>query len=239
MFIKYGLTIISLCATTILWAGSDWDYQNPKDWASANQQYQACAGINQSPIDIRDTVTANLPPLEFNYHTTAKSVQNIGHTMQIEFNQGASLVLDGQTFLLEQFHVHSPSENNINGQSYPMELHLVHASDKGELAVVALMFQHGLENEKLKHIWNSLPKNVGESNQLYSKNKAESYLPNNLEYYRFNGSLTTPPCSEGVRWVVFKEIQQASNEQIESFMELMGHPNNRPIQPLGARLILE
>lgn len=239
MFIKYGLTIISLCATTILWAGSDWDYQNPKDWASANQQYQACAGINQSPIDIRDTVTANLPPLEFNYHTTAKSVQNIGHTMQIEFNQGASLVLDGQTFLLEQFHVHSPSENNINGQSYPMELHLVHASDKGELAVVALMFQHGLENEKLKHIWNSLPKNVGESNQLYSKNKAESYLPNNLEYYRFNGSLTTPPCSEGVRWVVFKEIQQASNEQIESFMELMGHPNNRPIQPIGARLILE
>ncbi|MDO6646230.1 carbonic anhydrase [Acinetobacter guillouiae] len=239
MFIKYGLTIISLCATTILWAGSDWDYQNPKDWASANQQYQACAGINQSPIDIRDTVTANLPPLEFNYHTTAKSVQNIGHTMQIEFNQGASLVLDGQTFLLEQFHVHSPSENNINGQSYPMELHLVHASDKGELAVVALMFQHGLKNEKLKHIWNSLPKNVGESNQLYSKNKAESYLPNNLEYYRFNGSLTTPPCSEGVRWVVFKEIQQASNEQIESFMELMGHPNNRPIQPIGARLILE
>ncbi|ENV17198.1 carbonic anhydrase [Acinetobacter guillouiae] len=239
MFIKYGLTIISLCATTILWAGSDWDYQNPKDWASANQQYQACAGINQSPIDIRDTVTANLPPLEFNYHTTAKSVQNIGHTMQIEFNQGASLVLDGQTFLLEQFHVHSPSENNINGQSYPMELHLVHASDKGELAVVALMFQHGLENEKLKHIWNSLPKNVGESNQLYSKNKADSYLPNNLEYYRFNGSLTTPPCSEGVRWVVFKEIQQASNEQIESFMELMGHPNNRPIQPIGARLILE
>jgi len=239
MFIKYGLTIISLCATTMLWAGSDWDYQNPKDWASANQQYQACAGINQSPIDIRDTVTANLPPLEFNYHTTAKSVQNIGHTMQIEFNQGASLVLDGQTFLLEQFHVHSPSENNINGQSYPMELHLVHASDKGELAVVALMFQHGLENEKLKHIWNSLPKNVGESNQLYSKNKADSYLPNNLEYYRFNGSLTTPPCSEGVRWVVFKEIQQASSEQIESFMELMGHPNNRPIQPIGARLILE
>jgi len=239
MFIKYGLTIISLCATTMLWAGSDWDYQNPKDWASANQQYQACAGINQSPIDIRDTVTANLPPLEFNYHTTAKSVQNIGHTMQIEFNQGASLVLDGQTFLLEQFHVHSPSENNINGQSYPMELHLVHASDKGELVVVALMFQHGLENEKLKHIWNSLPKNVGESNQLYSKNKADSYLPNNLEYYRFNGSLTTPPCSEGVRWVVFKEIQQASSEQIESFMELMGHPNNRPIQPIGARLILE
>lgn len=89
-------------------------------------------------------MTANLPPLEFNYHTTAKSVQNIGYTMQIEFNQGASLVLDGQTFLLEQFHVHSPSENNINGQSYPMELHLVHASDKGELAVVALMFQHGL-----------------------------------------------------------------------------------------------
>ena len=75
--------------------------------------------------------------------------------------------------------------------------------------------------------------------RLFSKNKADSYLPNNLEYYRFNGSLTTPPCSEGVRWVVFKEIQQASSEQIESFMELMGHPNNRPIQPIGARLILE
>ncbi|MBJ9952833.1 MULTISPECIES: carbonic anhydrase family protein [unclassified Acinetobacter] len=239
MFLKYSFTIMGLFVSTILWAGADWDYNNSRDWANTNQKYQACAGVNQSPIDIRDTVSAHLPPLKLNYHTTAKSVQNTGHTMQIDFNKGASLELDGQNFYLEQFHIHSPSENNINGQSYPMELHLVHASEQGELAVIALMFQQGLENEKLNHIWSVLPTKLGESNQLYSKNNADSYLPQKLDYYRFNGSLTTPPCTEGVRWVVLKEIQQASSDQIGAFTQLMGHPNNRPIQSIGARLILE
>ena len=135
--------------------------------------------------------------------------------------------------------MHSPSENTIQGKRYPMELHLVHASDKGELAVVALMFEAGQQNAKLQHIWDVLPKKTGETRLLKSKNTAASFLPEHLDYYRFNGSLTTPPCSEGVRWLVIKEIQQASQAQIKAFADLMAEPNNRPIQPIGARVILE
>lgn len=239
MFFKHGLFLATLFAANSLWAGADWDYKHPEQWSTLNQHYQACSGLNQSPINIDRTVKADLEPLQFNYDTTAKLVQNHGHTVQVEFNQGAYLTLDGQQFALKQFHLHSPSENTIQGKSYPMELHLVHASAQGELAVVALMFEQGKENAKLKHIWEVLPKKMGEIRTLNSQNKAASFLPDHLDYYRFNGSLTTPPCSEGVRWLVIKEIQQASQAQIKAFADLMAEPNNRPIQPIGARVILE
>lgn len=239
MFFKYGLFFTALFAANSLWAGADWDYKNPAQWSKLNPHYQACSGLNQSPINIERTIQADLTPLKFDYDSTAKAVQNHGHTIQVEFNEGASLTLDGQKFDLKQFHLHSPSENTIQGKRYPMELHLVHASDKGELAVVALMFEEGQQNAKLQHIWDVLPKKTGETRLLKSKNTAASFLPEHLDYYRFNGSLTTPPCSEGVRWLVIKEIQQASKAQIKAFADLMAEPNNRPIQPIGARVILE
>lgn len=239
MFFKHGLFFTTLFVANSSWAGADWDYKNPAQWSQVSQHYQACSGLNQSPINIEHTVKANLTPLKFDYDTTAKAVKNQGHTVQVEFNEGAYLTLDGQRFSLKQFHLHSPSENTIQGKSYPMELHLVHASEQGELAVVALMFAEGKENAKLQHIWNVLPKKMGEIRTLNTQNKAASFLPERLDYYRFNGSLTTPPCSEGVRWLVIKEIQQASKAQIKAFADLMAEPNNRPIQPIGARVILE
>lgn len=239
MFFKHGLLFTVIFTSTSIWAGADWDYKNPAQWSQLSQNYQACSGLNQSPINIENTIKAELKPLKFHYDSTAKSVQNNGHTIQVEFHHGASLALDGQNFALKQFHLHSPSENTIHGKSYPMELHLVHVSDQGELAVVALMFEAGQENTKLQQIWNALPKKIAEIRSLDSRNKASSFLPNQLDYYRFNGSLTTPPCSEGVRWLVIKEVQQASKAQIKAFADLMAEPNNRPIQPIGARIILE
>lgn len=239
MFFKHGLLFTVIFTSTSIWAGADWDYKTPAQWSQLSENYQACSGLNQSPINIQNTVEAELKPLKFNYNSTAKSVQHHGHTIQVDFHQGASLALDGQHFALKQFHLHSPSENTIHGKSYPMELHLVHASDQGELAVVALMFEAGLENDKLQQIWKSLPKKLGETRQLSSQSKASSFLPTQLDYYRFNGSLTTPPCSEGVRWLVIKDIQQASPAQIKAFADLLAEPNNRPIQPIGARMILE
>lgn len=239
MFFKHGLFFTALFAANSLWAGADWDYKNPAQWSKLNPHYQACSGLNQSPINIERTIQADLAPLKFDHDSTAKAVQNHGHTVQVEFNDGASLTLDGQKFDLKQFHLHSPSENTIHGKRYPMELHLVHASAQGELAVVALMFEEGKQNAKLQHIWEVLPKKKGETRTLHSKNTAASFLPERLDYYRFNGSLTTPPCSEGVRWLVIKEIQQASKAQIKAFADLMAEPNNRPIQPIGARVILE
>lgn len=239
MLIRRILMSLTLISATASNADADWDYKNAHNWSNVNHKYQSCSGINQSPIDIRNTIKAKLEPLKFNYKTTAKAISHNGHTVQVDFNQGASLNIDNKTFYLHQFHIHSPSENTIKGESFPMEIHLVHASAQGELAVVALMFKEGKENAALKHIWDVLPKKVGEVRLLKDEQVAQMYLPSKLDYYRFSGSLTTPPCTEGVRWVVIKDIQHVSKQQIAAFSTLLGHPNNRPVQPLGARLILE
>ncbi len=118
-------------------------------------------------------------------------------------------------------------------------MHLVHATPAGELAVLAIMFQEGQENPKLKQLWQELPQQPGEAIILNHQDVAAAFLPEQRDYYRFNGSLTTPPCTEGVRWIIFKQIQQASRQQIQAFSQLMEHPNNRPVQPTNARLVLE
>lgn len=126
MFSKYGLFFTTFLFTLNVSAGADWNYKTPENWSKINDKYHACSGLNQSPIDIQNTIQAQLPPLIFNYDTTAKNIKNNGHTVQVEFNQGATLELDNKKFELKQFHLHSPSENTILGKSYPMELHLVH-----------------------------------------------------------------------------------------------------------------
>lgn len=156
------------------------------------------------------------------------------HTLQANFHQGSYLSLEGERFQLLQMHLHSPSENTIQGKSFPMELHLVHASEKGELAVVAVMYEQGKKNQALDGLWQQ-----HRQSQKGLNLNADQFLPTHREYYRFNGSLTTPPCTEGVRWVVLKDIQQASAQQIANFAALMGYPNNRPVQATNARLVLD
>ncbi|WP_416240585.1 carbonic anhydrase [Acinetobacter sp. CFCC 10889] len=236
--------VVSLGTSTTLYAdqATDWGYEAnnaPEKWASLSEKYHACSGLNQSPIDIKNTTSAKLEPLKFNYAATAKSIVNNGHTVQVDFNAGNTLTLDGQEFVLKQFHLHSPSENKINGVSYPMEMHLVHANAQGELAVVAVMYQKGQLNQSLAQIWSNLPKQAGQSFMFTGNLDAASFLPKKLDYYRFNGSLTTPPCTEGVRWIVLKDIQSASEAQFDEFNKLLAHPNNRPVQPVNARIVLE
>lgn len=231
------LTVMGL--STAVFADADWNYDQPEQWSTLNQKYSACNGLNQSPINIERTVKAELEPLKFSYNTMIHAIENKGHTVQVDFAQGGELQLDDETFVLKQFHLHSPSENLIKGKSYPLEIHFVHANAQGELAVVAMMFEQGTENPMLKRMWNRLPKKQGEKVVLKKPQPVNEMLPKNLDYYRFSGSLTTPPCSEGVRWLILKEIQQASKQQISEFSKLMGHSNNRPVQPLNGRVILE
>ena len=240
---KITLTLLAMMATFAhADQATDWGYEAnnaPEKWASLSEKYHACSGLNQSPIDIKNTTSAKLEPLKFNYAATAKSIVNNGHTVQVDFNAGNTLTLDGQAFVLKQFHLHSPSENKINGVSYPMEMHLVHANAQGELAVVAVMYQKGQLNQSLAQIWSNLPKQAGQSFMFTGNLGAASFLPKKLDYYRFNGSLTTPPCTEGVRWIVLKDIQSASEAQFDVFNKLLSHPNNRPVQPVNARVVLE
>lgn len=236
-----GLTCALLLSTTVM-AAPHWGYEGaegPNYWAKLSPDFVACAGQNQSPVNIEGTVEATLTLPQANYQPGGASMINNGHTLQVDYAAGSTLLIDKQPYTLKQFHFHAPSENQIRGQSYPLEAHLVHANDKGELAVLAVMFEEGEANPLLSDAWRHLPLATGQRIALKSALDASQLLHPRLDVYRFNGSLTTPPCSEGVRWLVLKQPMTASAEQIAAFKALLHHPNNRPVQPIHARQILE
>ncbi|MGC3872890.1 carbonic anhydrase [Halomonas sp. GXIMD04776] len=221
---------------------AQWGYsgaKGPENWAELSPDNFACAGKNQAPINLTGFIEAELQPITFDYQKGAEQILNNGHTVQVNYEQGSSIDVDGITFDLKQFHFHAPSENHIDGESYPLEAHLVHASDEGDLAVVAVMFEEDTANEGLKKAWTKMPEQAGEERALPSSVRAEDILPENRDHYRFNGSLTTPPCTEGVRWLVMKQPLTASSEQIERFADVLHEPNNRPLQPVNARPVLQ
>lgn len=222
--------------------GSHWGYagaEGPDQWAKLSPDNYACqSGKNQSPVDLKGSIHAALKPLKMDYKAGGNEVLNNGHTLQVGFTPGSALWLDGERFELKQYHFHAPSENLIAGVSYPLEVHLVHADKDGNLAVVAVMFKEGAENKALAALWPQLPKEAGVKAALAAPLSAAALLPTKRAYYRFSGSLTTPPCSEGVRWLVMKNPVTVSKAQVAEFAELIHHPNNRPVQALNGRPVL-
>lgn len=222
---------------------AQWAYEGaggPAHWGALSPEFTACSqGRNQSPVDISSTVKAQLPPLHMRYAAGPATIINNGHTIQIDFAPGGALNLDGRDFELKQVHFHAPSENTIDGRLFPLEAHFVHADAKGALAVIGVMYETGAANEALAPAWAQLPAQPGPTQPLAQPVDATRMLPAALDYYRFSGSLTTPPCSEGVRWLVLQKPLTASSEQIAAFEGIMGGPTNRPVQPLNGRLIVE
>lgn len=220
-----------------------WGYtghNTPDKWGSLSEKYRECgAGLNQSPINITHSLHANLPPLFPSYKSGSIDIFDNGHTVQVNMATGSNLVIDDITFELKQFHFHAPSENRIDGKAYPLEGHFVNVDKDGNIAVIGIMFEEGEENKALAKFWDKLPAKEGEVHKLELSNIANELLPKDKHYYRFNGSLTTPPCTEGVRWFVFKEPLSISKEQVAAFHEIMHGDNNRPIQPIDARIIIE
>lgn len=220
-----------------------WSYtgaEGPAHWGEIKPEFAVCSsGKNQSPINLTDFIEADLKPLTFDYQVGGNEVLNNGHAIQVNYAPGSTMTLDGHVFELKQYHFHAPSENQINGHSYPMEVHLVHADKNGQLAVIAVMFEEGKENHSLAQAWSKMPKQADEKAALTPSLSAADILPRKRHYYRFNGSLTTPPCSEGVWWLVMKEPVTVSKAQIEEFEHVMHHPNNRPVQPVNARPVLK
>jgi carbonic anhydrase len=250
MFKKKLLIVASsILLSSVAYAGTGghaehahWGYggeEGPEHWAELSPEFAACGnGKNQTPINIQNSVKAKLNPIKFNYTTDVTDVHNNGHTVQANMAPGSSITVDGIEFQLKQFHFHTPSENLVNGKHFPMEMHLVHADKDGNLAVVAVMFKEGKKNEALAHLWKHMPHNVDEDGAPEGKVNPGSLLPKSHHYYRFTGSLTTPPCSEGVRWLVMKDPLSADKEQMKEFTESVHGEDARPMQPLGARLIL-
>lgn len=240
---KYLLTsLVALSLNVMAEEAPHWSYEGkagPKNWGELSDTYSTCkTGKFQSPIDIRNALPSALPPLSLIFHTAAEKIVNNGHTLQVTVNDEDDFPLDNDTFKLKQYHFHSPSENLINGKSYPLEAHFVHANEKGELAVVAVMFETGKENPALKPILDSMPLTRDRVVSLEKQLNISELFPADRHYYRFSGSLTTPPCTEGLRWLVMKNSITLSPEQLANFQRALQHSNNRPVQPLNGRIVV-
>lgn len=220
-----------------------WSYEGnagPDHWAELSADFQTCHnGKFQSPIDIRHTIEGRLPPLKLEFHTAAENLVNNGHTLQVNVDDEDDFMLDGETFRLKQYHFHTPSENQIDGHSYPLEAHFVHANADGEIAVIAVMFEVGKENTALNPIIAAMPKQLNQEVVVKQRMDLKPLFPEDRHYYRFSGSLTTPPCTEGLRWLVMKHPVTLSQSQLHDFQLALKNSNNRPLQPLHGRLIVE
>lgn len=219
-----------------------WAYEGeegPSHWADLDPHFSACKGQEQSPIDLNGSaIKADvMPPAVYWRKADITEARNNGHTFQIKLDDPGRIVLDGVPYDFVQFHFHAGSEHTINGRQYPLELHLVHASEDGRLAVIGIMFVEGQENPQLAQLISTLPAEQGsyDPNLVFDLN---DLLPGDWDVFRYQGSLTTPPCSEIVSWTVFETPLTASADQILVFETLFPH-SFRPVQNTGRRFVLK
>lgn len=219
-----------------------WSYQGdagPQAWASLKPEFGLCStGQRQSPIDIRGGIQVELEPIRFDYRETGFSVIDNGHTVQVNLPPGNAITVMNRRYELVQFHFHRPSEERINGRQFDMVAHLVHKDPEGRLAVVAVLLDRGSVQPVVQAVWNALPLEKGEEQPAGATLDLNQLLPTDKRYYTYMGSLTTPPCSEGVLWMVMKQPVPLSSDQINIFSRL--YPMNaRPLQQQAGRLIKE
>ncbi len=222
---------------------SAWGYtgdQGPANWGEIAPEYVLCAeGNAQSPIDIRDAVEADLVDIEFHYGETANKIFNNGHTIQVDIDPGSHIVYNGITYDLLQFHFHAPSEHKIDGEAAPMEIHFVHQDqNSNNLAVVGVLLIEGdAQREAYAPVFGHMPAQIGAPEPAGDPLDLAALVPQESGYYTYTGSLTTPPCSEVVRWLLLDAPVAVSAEQIAAYRALYDG-NARPIQPLGNRDLL-
>ena len=235
----------------------EWGYEaenGPDVWAQLSREYVLCAeGKHQSPIDLVNPTPVKLPPIIFEYYgTTSLNIRNTGHTIEVAYPEGSWIEVDNTRYQLLQFHFHAPSEHTMAGKPFDMEMHFVHKSEEGNLAVVGLLIEKGRPHFAFDPVWAHLPAVPGEMQRVEVNenfpvapfsmlSSAEVATDKALQpwsgYYRYDGSLTTPPCSEGVKWVVLTTPIEMSESQIAAFKAIIPD-NNRPVQPLNERELL-
>lgn len=218
-----------------------WSYNGdsgPEHWADLSPDYRACAsGLLQSPVNLSGAVDKPIDNVQFQYRPSPLHIINTGKTLMVPFTQGSHITLDGQRFELRQMHFHAPSEHSIDGEPADAELHLVHKSPEGELAVVGLLIRQGAPNPALATLLTLAPDNQSELRDTETTIDATALLPSRQTSYRYKGSLTTPPCSEGVQWIVMTEPLEISPAQLATLVRAVPG-NNRPLQPLNDRPLL-
>ncbi|MEY4757526.1 MAG: hypothetical protein RJA34_2424 [Pseudomonadota bacterium] len=222
-------------------AEAHWSYEGdtgPQAWGRMKPEFASCAnGKRQSPINIEDASTLMGPaePLQFGYQLSTGSVVHNGHTIQVDVLGENTLTVRGSVYRLVQFHFHHPAEEQINFRSFAMVAHLVHRNAEGQLAVVAVLMDPGEANSVLNKVWTYMPLDVNDRVRMpIDALNLNELLPKDQRYYQFMGSLTTPPCSENVLWMVLKTPATLSREQLRLFAQLFPH-NARPVQPVNGR----
>ncbi|MBR1121720.1 carbonic anhydrase family protein [Bradyrhizobium lablabi] len=237
-----GLALCPLCAPSGFAAeGAHWGYEGatgPARWGDLDAASKVCAvGLQQSPIDIVAPIKSQLPPLKINWAKTADTIVNNGHTIQLNFAGGSTLAVGANTYKLLQVHFHRPSEHMIAGKSYPMEAHFVHRADSGALAVVGVLMSTGKPNAAFARVIASMPAKEGPPVKADAGFNPNDMLPKKLSYYRYEGSLTTPPCAETVEWLVLTTPITVAETDVAAFAKL--YPlNARPVQRDNRRYVL-
>jgi carbonic anhydrase len=230
------------CGNSIAGEDPHWSYTGEtgtEHWSELSPDYAACGiGVNQSPIDITDTISVSGEPLEADYTTGSVDIVNNGHTLQINAKPGNWLRVRGKAYELQQLHFHSPSEHRINGEAFPFEAHFVNKDDQDNFVVVAILFRSGEWNADLAKAGKAAPKEIGQSAPFDINFSALKMYRRHDSYFSYSGSLTTPPCTEGIRWYIVKATETISPEQVATFVRLIGEDARGP-QPLNARDVLE
>lgn len=236
--------VLGLAAVSA-WSGEearDWAYRGtagPRHWAGLSHDYKACGhGRVQSPVNIRKTEKVELPSLDFQYSAVAATVVNDGHMIRVDFPQGNHLNVGDERYELVQINFHSPSEEQINGKHKAMVAHFVHRNADGKLVVVAVLLQTGRHNEAFQPVFSNLPRGHKADPVQGVELDLAAMLPDQRKYYTYEGSLTSPPCTEGVRWMVMKATVPVSKQQKADFRRWFPR-NVRPVQPLNGRLVQE
>ena len=237
-----GLAICPACVTAGFAAeGAHWSYEGaggPAKWGDLDAANKACSlGAQQSPIDIATTIKSRLPALKIAWGKTADTIVNNGHTIQLNFAEGSTLKLGDTTYKLLQVHFHRPSEHLVGGKNFPMEAHFVHRADNGGLAVVGVLLTEGKPNAAFAQIIATMPAKEGPAVKADAAINPNALLPQKLGYYRYPGSLTTPPCSELVEWLVLTTPMPVAASDVAAFAKL--YPMNaRPVQKDHRRFVL-
>jgi carbonic anhydrase len=219
-----------------------WQYgkghAGPAHWSELSPDFATCGiGKQQSPINIVDAQKAQLPEIQFAYRPSRPKIANNGHTIQVALPPGNSITVGDHKYELIQFHFHAPSEEAISGKRAPLVAHFVHKDADGKLAVIGVLFDVGAQNAALTPVFGNMPPRAGNEVALDNVQlDPNAVLPGKRGYYEFQGSLTTPPCSEGVRWFVLQQRSTVSQAQLDAFKKL--YPDNaRPLQPLNGRQV--
>lgn len=236
-----GLALCPVCATTGFAADAHWSYEGssgPAAWGEVDAASKVCStGSQQSPIDIGATVRARLPVLKTAWRKNADTIVNNGHTIQLNFGEGSTLTVGKESYKLLQVHFHRPSEHLIGGKNFPMEAHFVHRHASGGLAVVGVLMQTGRPNAAFGKVVATMPAQEGPAVKADAGFNPNGMLPHNLNYYRYPGSLTTPPCAEVVEWLLLTTPIQVAESDVAKFAKL--YPMNaRPVQKTNRRDVL-